>query len=119
VEREFCELRLLGILGSSLPTPKKFLKTTKQCQKESPRPSEFIADSSLTGKKAGMSSESDAKEDFVFIRHLDDSDEFYNLATDEFQLESKPGLITADMHSKLDRLTRLNADNLRAVEQEA
>jgi N-acetylglucosamine-6-sulfatase len=57
--------------------------------------------------------------DFVFIRHLDDSDEFYNLATDEFQLESKPGLITADMHSKLDRLTRLNADNLRAVEQEA
>ena len=57
--------------------------------------------------------------DFVFIRHLDDSDEFYNLATDEFQLESKPGIITADMHSKLDRLTRLKADNLRAVEQEA
>jgi arylsulfatase A-like enzyme len=57
--------------------------------------------------------------DFVFIRHLDDSDEFYNLAADEFQLESMPGLITADMHSKLDRLTRLKAGNLRAVEQEA
>jgi hypothetical protein len=59
------------------------------------------------------------KKDFVFIRHLDDSDEFYNLAADEFQLDSMPGLITADMHSKLDRLTRLKADNLRAVEQEA
>ena len=58
--------------------------------------------------------------DFAFIRHLDDpTPEFYDLTVDQYQLDSKPARVTADMRSKLDRLTSLTGANLRAVEEEA
>jgi N-acetylglucosamine-6-sulfatase len=61
-----------------------------------------------------------AGKDFAFIKHLDDpTPEFYNLTVDEYQLASKPGKVTADMRSKLNRLTSLEGANLRAVEEEA
>ena len=61
-----------------------------------------------------------AGKDFAFIRHLDDpTPEFYDLAADKYQLTSEPSRVTADMHSKLDRLTSLKGANLRAVEVEA
>ncbi len=62
-----------------------------------------------------------AGKDFAFIRHLYDPRpvEFYDLKVDEYQLASKPAMVTQDMHYKLDRLTSLNGANLRAVEQEA
>jgi large repetitive protein len=61
-----------------------------------------------------------AGKDFAFIRRLNDpTPEFYDLTVDEYQLDSKPAMITADMRSKLDRLTSLTGANLRAVEEEA
>ena len=61
-----------------------------------------------------------AGKDFAFIRHLDDpTPEFYDLAVDQYQLASKPSMVTADMRSKLDRMTSLTGANLRAVEVEA
>ena len=61
-----------------------------------------------------------AGKDFAFIRHLDDpTPEFYDLAVDEYQLDSKPAMVTQDMRSKLDRLTSLKGADLRAVEVEA
>jgi N-acetylglucosamine-6-sulfatase len=61
-----------------------------------------------------------AGKDFAFIRHLDDpTPEFYDLVVDEYQLASKPAMVTPDMRSKLDRLTSLTGANLRAVEEEA
>jgi N-acetylglucosamine-6-sulfatase len=60
-----------------------------------------------------------AGKDFAFIRHLDDpTPEFYDLTVDPYQLESNPSMVTADMRSKLDRLTSLTGSNLRAVEEE-
>jgi N-acetylglucosamine-6-sulfatase len=60
-----------------------------------------------------------AGKDFAFIRHLNDpTPEFYDLTVDPLQLESKPAMVTADMRSKLDRLTSLTGANLRAVEEE-
>jgi N-acetylglucosamine-6-sulfatase len=60
-----------------------------------------------------------AGKDFAFIRHLNDpTPEFYDLRVDEYQLASKPAMVTPDMRSKLDRLTSLTAANLRAVEEE-
>jgi N-acetylglucosamine-6-sulfatase len=57
--------------------------------------------------------------DFAFIRHLNDpTPEFYDLTVDQYQLDSKPSMVTADMRSKLDRLTSLTGANLRAVEEE-
>ena len=57
--------------------------------------------------------------DFAFIRHLNDpTPEFYDLTVDPYQLDSKPSMVTQDMHSKLDRLTSLTGANLRAVEEE-
>ena len=64
----------------------------------------------------------DAGKDFAFIRHLNDpTPEFYDLNPnmDPYQLNSTPSKITADMRSKLDRLTRLTGANLRVVEEEA
>jgi len=61
-----------------------------------------------------------AGKDFAFIRHLDDpTPEFYDLTKDPYQLDSTPSRVTADMRSKLDRLTSLTGANLRAVEEEA
>ena len=61
-----------------------------------------------------------ADRDFAFIKHLNDpTPEFYDLAVDEYQLDSRPGMVTADMRSKLDRLTRFKGADLRAVEEEA
>ena len=61
-----------------------------------------------------------AGKDFAFIRHLDGpTPEFYDLAVDEYQLASKPAMVTPDMRSKLDRLTSLKGANLRAVGEEA
>jgi hypothetical protein len=61
-----------------------------------------------------------ASKDFDFIRHLDDpTPEFYDLRVDQYQLASKPDMITQDMRSKLARLTSLTGANLRAVEEEA
>jgi hypothetical protein len=61
-----------------------------------------------------------AGKDFAFIRHLNDpTPEFYDLTVDQYQLDSKPAMVTADMRSKLDRLTSLTGANLRAVEEEA
>jgi N-acetylglucosamine-6-sulfatase len=58
--------------------------------------------------------------DFAFIRHLNDpTPEFYDLTKDPYQLDSNPSMVTADMRSKLDRLTSLTGTNLRAVEEEA
>jgi N-acetylglucosamine-6-sulfatase len=58
--------------------------------------------------------------DFAFIRHLDDpTPEFYDLTVDPYQLDSKPAMVTADMRSKLDRLTSLTGANLRAVEEDS
>src|SRR5215211_792788 len=51
----FRELRLNGVLGSSLPTRKNVAKNNKYAEKESPSPSEFIADSSPPGNKEGKS----------------------------------------------------------------
>lgn len=60
-----------------------------------------------------------AGKDFAFIRHLDDpTPEFYDLTQDPFQLDSNPSMVTADMRSKLDRLTSLTGADLRAVEEE-
>jgi hypothetical protein len=60
-----------------------------------------------------------AGKDFAFIRHLNDpTPEFYDLTVDQYQLDSKPAMVTADMRSKLDRLTSLTGANLRAVEEE-
>jgi arylsulfatase A-like enzyme len=60
-----------------------------------------------------------AGKDFAFIRHLNDpTPEFYDLTVDEYQLDSNPAMVTADMRSKLDRLTSLTGANLRAVEEE-
>jgi hypothetical protein len=61
-----------------------------------------------------------AGKDFAFIRHLNtpNPEEFYDLTVDEYQLDSKPGRVTADMRSKLDRLTSLKGANLHAVEEE-
>jgi N-acetylglucosamine-6-sulfatase len=62
-----------------------------------------------------------AGKDFAFIRHLYTPKpvEFYDLRVDEYQLDSKPAMVTPDMRSKLDRLTSLTGTNLRAVEEEA
>jgi N-acetylglucosamine-6-sulfatase len=61
-----------------------------------------------------------AGKDFAFIRHLNDPmPEFYDLTADPYQLNSTPSRITAEMRSKLDRLTSLTGANLRAVEEEA
>jgi hypothetical protein len=60
-----------------------------------------------------------AGKDFAFIRHLNDpTPEFYDLTVDPYQLDSNPSMVTADMRSKLDRLTSLTGANLRAVEEE-
>ena len=60
-----------------------------------------------------------AGKDFAFIRHLNDpTPEFYDLIMDEYQLDSKPSMVTPDMRSKLDRLTTLKGSSLRAVEEE-
>jgi N-acetylglucosamine-6-sulfatase len=60
-----------------------------------------------------------AGKDFAFIRHLDDpTPEFYDLTKDPYQLDSTPSMVTADMRSKLDRLTSLTGADLRAVEEE-
>jgi arylsulfatase A-like enzyme len=61
-----------------------------------------------------------AGKDFAFIRHLYDPkpEEFYDLKVDEYQLDSKPAMVTPEMRFKLDRLTSLEGANLRAVEQE-
>ena len=60
-----------------------------------------------------------AGKDFAFIRHLNDpTPEYYDLTVDPFQLDSNPSMVTADMRSKLDRLTSLTGANLRAVEEE-
>ena|SRR5215212_925401 len=62
----------------------------------------------------------DAGKDFAFIRRLNDpTPEFYDLTVDEYELASKPSMVTQDMRSKLDRLTSLTGANLRAVEEEA
>jgi N-acetylglucosamine-6-sulfatase len=68
-----------------------------------------------------------AGKDFAFIRHLlsptdpNPESEFYdlNLTMDPYQLNSKPSRVTADMRSKLNRLTTLKGANLRTVEVEA
>jgi N-acetylglucosamine-6-sulfatase len=60
-----------------------------------------------------------AGKDFAFIRHLNDpTPEFYDLTVDQYQVDSKPAMVTSEMRSKLDRLTRLTGDSLRAVEVE-
>jgi arylsulfatase A-like enzyme len=60
-----------------------------------------------------------AGKDFAFIRHLNSpAPEFYNLTVDQYQLASKPAMVTSAMRSKLDRLTSLQGANLRAVEVE-
>jgi N-acetylglucosamine-6-sulfatase len=58
-----------------------------------------------------------AGKDFAFIRRLNDpTPEYYNLRVDQYQLSSKPAMVTSAMRSKLDRLTSLTGANLRAVE---
>jgi hypothetical protein len=53
----FTGVRGIGILGSSLPTRKNVAKNSKYAEKESPRPSKFIADSSPPANKEGKSRE--------------------------------------------------------------
>ena len=61
-----------------------------------------------------------AVKDFAYIRRLNDpTPEFYDLRVDEYQLASRPAMVTQDMRSKLDRLTSLTGAKLRAVEEEA
>jgi N-acetylglucosamine-6-sulfatase len=61
--------------------------------------------------------------DFAYIRRLNDLNdpepEFYDLATDQYELASEPSKVTADMPSKLDQLTTRKGAKLRAVEEEA
>jgi hypothetical protein len=67
-----------------------------------------------------MYREFEGGKDFAYIRHLDTTmPEFYELATDDSKLSSRPSMVTHNMRSKLSRLTTLKAGRLRTVEEEA